>query len=257
MSLVQCPSCSRKLRVADDLVGQPLRCPSCDTTFDAPSAVQTAPSPATRKPPKSESKRAERAPCPACGASIPAALMRCPECHAELEPADTDQVPWEEEGNVRRDSEPHRSGLILTLSIISICIFPLAFMCSIFGIVFHVIGAGLGIVSWTMGARDLKKMRSGSMDPAGQSGTQGGMICGIIGTILCGLGALGLLLIVGLYAYILALLMPSMAKMGGPGAAPVAVVQPAPAFEIVVKDGPPPNAAAAEKLEVMPKEEQP
>ncbi len=265
MSLVSCPSCSRKLRVADELAGQPLRCPSCDTTFDAPvaaestpSSVQTEPSPTTRKSPPAGAKRGDHEPCPSCGASIPAALMRCPECRAELEPADADGVPWEDEGNVRRDSEPHRSGLVLTLGIISICIFPLAFMCSIFGIIFHVIGAGLGIASWRMGAGDVKKMRAGSMDPAGQSSTQAGMICGIVGTILCGLGALGLLLLIGFYAYLLAIILPNVAKMAPPPVAvPVVVVQPAPAFPVVVRDGPPLNAAAAEVLDVMPKEEQP
>jgi hypothetical protein len=264
MPLVCCPSCSRKLRVADELAGQPLRCPSCDATFDAPasaaesapSPVQTEPSPAPRKSPTSASKRGESEPCPSCGASIPAALMRCPECHAELEPADTDTVPWEEEGNVRRDSEPHRSGLILTLSIISICIFPLAFFCSIFGIIFHIIGAGLGIASWTMGARDLKKMRSGSMDPAGQSSTQSGMVCGIVGTILSLLGVVILTFVIFIYAAILTTVFSNMPKMAPPVAAPVAV-QVGPAFPIVIKDGPPPNAAAAEKLDVMPKEEQP
>jgi hypothetical protein len=182
--------------------------------------------------------------------------MRCPECRAELEPADTDAVPWEEEGNIRRDSEPHRGSLILTLGIISICIFPLSFMCSIFGIIFHVIGAGLGIAAWTMGSRDLKKIRSGSIDPAGQGTTQTGMICGIVGTILCGLGALVLLLVVVLYAYIIALLVPSMAKMPAP-APPVVVQAVAVEDPIVINDGPPLNAAAAEKLDVMPKEEQP
>jgi hypothetical protein len=182
--------------------------------------------------------------------------MRCPECRAELEPADTDAVPWEEEGNVRRDSDPHRGGLILTLGIISICIFPLSFMCSIFGIIFHVIGAGLGIAAWRMGAGDLKKMREGSIDPAGQGSTQAGMVCGIVGTCLCALGALVLILVIGLYAYILALIVPSMAKMPAPPP-PVAVVQEGGDGALVIRDGPPANAAAAEKLDVMPKEEQP
>src|SRR5437763_1363926 len=35
--VVQCPTCSGPLRVADDLVGRRVRCPSCSTVFDAPA----------------------------------------------------------------------------------------------------------------------------------------------------------------------------------------------------------------------------
>jgi hypothetical protein len=44
-----------------------------------------------------------------------------------------------------------------------------------------------------MGQRDLARMRTGEMDERGKGSTQGGWICGIIGTIL---GVLGLILFV-------------------------------------------------------------
>ena len=37
-TLVNCPSCERKLRVPDELLGQKVKCPSCATTFDAVAA---------------------------------------------------------------------------------------------------------------------------------------------------------------------------------------------------------------------------
>ncbi|MFO0925600.1 MAG: MJ0042-type zinc finger domain-containing protein [Gemmataceae bacterium] len=45
--IVACPSCSGKLRVADDLLGSKVRCPACNATFDAvaPAAVPPAPPP--------------------------------------------------------------------------------------------------------------------------------------------------------------------------------------------------------------------
>jgi len=41
-----------------------------------------------------------------------------------------------------------------------------------------------------MGSRDLRKMRSDTMDPRGQGTTQGGFVCSIIGTVLSSLGSL-------------------------------------------------------------------
>jgi len=35
--IVACPSCNGQLRVADDLIGRKVRCPACNTTFDAES----------------------------------------------------------------------------------------------------------------------------------------------------------------------------------------------------------------------------
>ena len=50
-------------------------------------------------------------------------------------------------------------------------------------------GVGLvtGIMAWVMGGKDLKQIDAGVMDPDGRSNTHGGIICGIIGTILGGL----------------------------------------------------------------------
>jgi hypothetical protein len=57
-----------------------------------------------------------------------------------------------------------------------------------------VIGLPLGIIAWVIGYRDLRKMRAGIMDPEGKGNTQGGYICGIIGTVL---NVLALLAFVG------------------------------------------------------------
>ena len=69
--------------------------------------------------------------------------------------------------------KPHRGTLIL-----------------VFGILSLVLCAPLGIAAWIMGNGDLKQMDAGTMDPTGRSVTNAGRICGIIGTILLGLGAL-------------------------------------------------------------------
>ncbi len=67
--------------------------------------------------------------------------------------------------------KPHRATLIMVFGIISI-----------------VICGPLGIAAWIMGNGDLKEMDAGAMDPSGRSNTNAGRICGIIGTILFGIG---------------------------------------------------------------------
>lgn len=89
---------------------------------------------------------------------------------------------------------PHRGVLILVLGIISLTV------C-----------APIGIVAWVMGSGDLKKIRAGIMDPEGKGLTMGGMICGIISTVL-------LILLVLFYALIF-LVFGAAALSGAAGAA--------------------------------------
>jgi hypothetical protein len=110
-------------------------------------------------------------PCPACGVPLPAEVKRCPSCNAAIE--DDDDAPvWEAESapSGRRDAEPHRGNTILVMGILSLVI--------------PWIGLVLGIMATVMGRRDLVKMRTAMMDREGQSVTQAGWICGIIGTCL-------------------------------------------------------------------------
>jgi hypothetical protein len=46
-------------------------------------------------------------------------------------------------------------------------------------------------MAWTMGSGDLREIRAGRMDPRGESNTNAGRICGIIGTILSALACCG------------------------------------------------------------------
>jgi len=70
--------------------------------------------------------------------------------------------------------KPHRGTLILVLGILSL-----------------IICAPVGIAAWVMGNGDLKQIDAGAMDPSGRSVTNAGRICGMIATILLGLGVLG------------------------------------------------------------------
>ncbi|MBL8792266.1 MAG: hypothetical protein JNM56_00020 [Planctomycetia bacterium] len=201
-AIVDCPSCHRKLRVPDDLLGRNVKGPTCSTTFQANAAAEptvstpapTTPAPTTPAPPPPPpplpappgpslgSSSHQR--CAYCGEDMPGDAERCPHC-GEMQGEDR---PWEQQQyrGVRRDCEPHRGGLVLTFGIISVCLGPLGMVppCCYINILFSGIGLGLGIAAIIMGKNDLAKMRQGVMDPQGQGTTQAGWICGIVGTVL-------------------------------------------------------------------------
>src|SRR5579859_831742 len=176
---VSCPSCQRQLRVPDTLLGQRVKCPSCEATFDA----SEAPPPADRYRETVESPVRPRAD------DEPPSRPR-PRLNDPYD--DDDEDDGDDDFDFRRRRRrsyfaPHRGGIILTLGILSIVIgFAL---CPLIGFV--------GIAPWTMAISDLRAMREGRMDPTGRGQVLAGMITGIIGTIL---GILSILAIIVLIA---------------------------------------------------------
>lgn len=67
--------------------------------------------------------------------------------------------------------EPARGGLILALGILGFIFCPLC-----------------GLAAWVMGNTDLQKINQGMMDPNGRSLTEAGKVCGIVSSLLMGLG---------------------------------------------------------------------
>jgi hypothetical protein len=181
-------------------------------------------------------------PCPYCGEKIPRDAKRCTYCKEELDDEDKSDRPWDRGyrpyRDVRRDSEPHRGTLILTLGITSIVLGSLSF-CS-YGLT-GVVGLIIGVCVWVMGHKDLRKMRSNEMDPQGQGSTQAGWVCGIIGTVF---GALGLLFLLGMVGFFF-FMFSSASKMTPATPPPAPVVRPA---------GPPPSQ---KKTSPPPKKEEP
>jgi predicted RNA-binding Zn-ribbon protein involved in translation (DUF1610 family) len=226
--IIDCPSCRRKLRVPDELVGQQVKCPTCNEIFVMidESASEPAPSEAVPtvelddpppSPPNAPAKPAQpleessappttggpAAPeelmaCPYCGEQIAQNAARCRSCGESLREEADDDRPWEREfrpyRGVRRDSEPHRATLILTLGILSIVLSVTVLV--------SFIGLTLGITAWIMGYRDMKKMRANQMDPQGFGSTQAGLICGIVGTALGSLCSLYCLAQVALWGFL-------------------------------------------------------
>jgi hypothetical protein len=199
--IIHCPSCNRRLRLPDNLQNQPVQCPTCGQTFTATATGASAPDPgpesARPSPPAGEgyglqpeatdpsAVRGERVACPACGASNAVEEEHCLRCGAELAEEEEEEDDEDEEGDqektwqygygVRRDAEPHRGPLILTLAIISLAM--VGFSC-------FPVGLPLGICAWSLGQSDLARMERRQMDVRGRSLTHAAWICGIIGTVL-------------------------------------------------------------------------
>jgi hypothetical protein len=201
--LIHCPSCRRKLRLPESLQQRPVQCPTCSATFTAPATGDPLPAaqdlPPTGYVPPPPGTPGETLPtqapvpptpdarvaCPACGSVNRPGESHCRVCGAELdseEDGEYEERPFE----IRRDAEPHRGPLILTLAVISL----VCFGC-------FPVGLPLGIIAWVLGQNDLAKMQKNLMDVQGQSLTQAAWICGIIGTVL------GLLSLLGCGAYFL------------------------------------------------------
>jgi len=185
---VGCPTCGVKLDIPEHFLGKKVRCASCSNVFEA--TAELAP------PPQGESHIEES------DDTLPLAPLdedqaprrkrrRRPEYYGEID--DYDERYDRDEGRQRRyrrrDLDPHRGGMVLTLGILSLV---LPFVCGAPGML---ISMGLGPTAWILGSIDLGKMRNESMDPDGEGNTRAGQICGICGTILTAM----LLLCCGVY----------------------------------------------------------
>jgi predicted Zn finger-like uncharacterized protein len=147
--IISCPSCPQKLRVPEDLLGRPVKCPKCGIIFDAP-------------PPEAAAEPTQDG----TGEAATPTQTGVPPQVNPIVPAPGAPPPR----RIRRDAEPGRGALILTLGIVSI--------------VLPIIGWVPGIAAIVMGRSDQRKIRSGLMDRNAADTTQAGWICGIIGTVI-------------------------------------------------------------------------
>jgi hypothetical protein len=190
---ILCASCSKPLRIADELLGRTVRCPHCQTKFTAALPSQAdgiqaeEPRPAPRELPAGDELDDDDHP-----------RRRSRRKEAQLLRSEK-----------RRDKGP--AVMLLGIgSIVSTLIGILGFcLCGAIGMMaFGAVGVALGIPAWLMGQFDLAAMRRGEMTWDGEYSTKAGWVCGIAGTIL---GVLAMLVGCGLLLAVLGLL----AGMGG------------------------------------------
>lgn len=172
MALIhECPSCGKKLKIPDELIGKQVRCSDCAGTFVAEKARPAPPPPSSR--------RANR--------------DREPERERDFD--DEPRPSRRPRDDYRSDLEPHRGVLVMTFGITG---FVLVFVSSgtyflggfahtfvaVGGFPLQIIGLVLSILAWVWGSSDLARMKNGYMDPSGHGNTQAGYITGMIGAIL-------------------------------------------------------------------------
>src|SRR5690242_17990991 len=102
---ISCPTCQRQLRVPDNLIGELVKCPSCQNTFTA-EAVESSPL-------REEGVREERH-----SPIEERAEEGEPTRRRRREDDDFDDRPSRRRR--RADMEPHRGTLILVLGILSL-----------------------------------------------------------------------------------------------------------------------------------------
>lgn len=206
MELLTCPSCGCSVQTADALLGRRVRCFACKHSFlatteriapprqretpDAPSGRLRDPARRLGVPRDNEEDfdSGERGPfCPGCGRRIAWMDLTCPHCGEELEPEDEARSTRRQAiDRIRRDYEPHRGALILSLGNVSMIVGGLS-LCT-FG-VGAAVSMPVGILVLAMANRDLERMREGRMDPRGKSQTETGRTGAIAGIILGGIFA--------------------------------------------------------------------
>ncbi len=165
---ITCPSCSRQLRVPDNLVGQYVKCPGCEKTFTA-SVEEGGPAKESLREDAPASRQSDEQSYKPADAPPPARTRPRP-------PRDDDDFDDDRPSRRgRRDFAPHRGTLILVLGILSL------------------VGAGMftGIPAWILGNHDMKEIREGRMDPEGESNTNIGRILGMVSTIISVVTLLG------------------------------------------------------------------
>lgn len=197
-----CPQCTARLRLADEHAGRQGQCPQCRATFriPSPSAISTGgpgeeqwqmrtpdgqvwgpvgrreldawvgegrvSAGAVLKRVGSGLWQSAQDVYPSLGAGF---SVQPPQGIASPSSPYASPLAPSQRGPFGGAGQPHRGGLILGLGIASlVLLFCLP----------------IGIAAWVMGAGDLKQIRAGQIDPAGEGLTQAGMILGIISTVL-------------------------------------------------------------------------
>jgi hypothetical protein len=180
---IKCVHCDAPLRLPEQFIGQEVRCPSCQKSFTA--RLPTEPTPPARPPrtePAEETYEVESPPRRPPGDNERPSKRRRRRDEGDDDedyprrkrPRYDDDYP---SGRYRLDD---RSGLILTLGIVSLVLLPLGCACGPLALA----SMGLGLTAALMGRSDLAQIKSGERNPAGEGKTNGGMICGLIAFVI-------------------------------------------------------------------------
>ena len=146
---IPCSSCKQRLEIPEELAGQTIECPACNTSLTVPSPEPTAP------------------PTPKIRLSKPEADSAANEVRTGALQKEVASLKIKLTDARSDKTLPHRGGMILTFGILGVaCCFP------------------FGIAAWVMGHNDMQLINDGAMDPAGAGTTKAGMICGMVACVI-------------------------------------------------------------------------
>jgi hypothetical protein len=194
------------VQVSDAQLGCRTRCIACGTSFLAQAGQASVPSPLAEgryplqpldeelsppKPPTPErGLPRHRIPlCPGCHRPVGWQALACPYCGHLFDPLDAER---QMEGKARKDGEAHRGGLIDTLGSVSLAVGAMSFCLVGLG---PAVALGTGVPAVAMANRDLDRMRTGMVDPAGRLATEHGRNKAVVGVVLALLTGLFWLLV--------------------------------------------------------------
>ena len=146
---IPCSNCNQRLEIPEELAGQTIECPACNTSLTVPSPEPTAPPTPKIRISKPEADSVAK--------QVRAGALKKEVASLNIKLTDAQSVK----------TLPHRGRQILIFGILGmLCCLP------------------FGISAWVMGSNDMQLIGDGAMDPAGAGATKAGMICGMVSCIL-------------------------------------------------------------------------
>jgi predicted Zn finger-like uncharacterized protein len=177
-TVISCPSCSKQLKVPDELIGRNVKCPGCKETFTAQAGGSLSKSGSSREE-IAEKPRKKAAPPPEEEEEEDEAPRKVAKRRQDDEDDDVDDRPSKRRRRSGAAMQEHRGMLWLILGLVA----ALGWFVSL-------PTAPMGPFVWWLADKDLKEMDAGRMDPEGRQHTQIGKICGIVATVELGIGLL-------------------------------------------------------------------
>ncbi len=180
--LVTCPACGYGVQAIFLTAGARTRCPACGNVFtleagrtQSPGAPEALVYRLRDVPVTEEVKgRRPRPLCPGCHRPVGSHDDCCLHCGYLFAAGSVRAGP-------RRDSLPHRGGLVHLLGIVSLYSGAVSLVAGPLGLLASL---ATGIPAAVMAAHDLPLLRAGEMDPAGSGDTQAGKNKAVVGMAL-------------------------------------------------------------------------
>jgi hypothetical protein len=179
--VLTCPACRRRLWTHIDFLGNLVTCSFCNKEFIASSKLKLEPT-APAHAPEDQLSTDGQPLCPGCRRRINWDWMVCFHCGEQLEFREgARQRKRKLFRQPRRDTVPHRGGLIANMGAITLISGVLSLFTFGLG---ALVAVPLGIVTIVLASGDLNLIRAGQMDDDGREQIENGRQLALIGLVL-------------------------------------------------------------------------